>query len=380
MAESSQIIRYDQRDALVYRAQLVLGSQEYESYYSRHPEFKEMDDKIRKFYDSQSQHERRIKVFPDERLAAAWVLNTKKSVVHILRNSVDGPANPERIQVNPEEVSLKIKGLAKYLGAGIVGVCKLNQAWVYSHCGQLASDEWGKPINLPHKYAIVMGFAHTWDIWLREGKVDIPGYMDNWHCYHLMSAAAVRLAAAIRDMGYPARASIQSNYTCLMPPLAVDAGLGEQCLIGICLSKEYGLAYRLCAVTTDLPLLPDPPADLGIDNFCIRCRKCVDACPSGALSLREKVEINGRMVWKQDVYRCFRYWSAMGVTCGICRRVCPWSKPRTRIHKGVANLAIHLPAISPILIAADKIIYGKKPRYNPFPAWLLDNNENLVKK
>jgi hypothetical protein len=146
-----------------------------------------------------------------------------------------------------------------------------------------------------------MGFPHTWDFWLTSAKANIQSYMDDWQNYNTMASTAVRLAAAIRDMGYPARAHIQSTYTCILPPLAVDAGLGEQCRIGICLTKEYGLAYRLCAVTTDLPL------NLGIEDFYYKCTKCADACPPGAISREGMIEINGLRVWKQDVYKCFRY-------------------------------------------------------------------------
>lgn len=376
MSDGTIIERYDQRDALAYRSQLVPGSREYEIYYSMHPELKEMDDKLRIHYDDRSSNERRQEIFPEEQLAAALVHGVKKSVVHLVRNAVDGPVSDEDVKVEPAVMSLKIKGLARYMGAGIVGIGNLNQAWVYSHVGHQGAD-WGKPINLTHKYAIVMGFPHTWDLWLTEARTGIPGFMDDWNYYNLMSSVAVRLAASIRDMGYPARAHIQSNYACLMPPLAVDAGLGEQCLIGICLNKEYGLAYRLCAVTTDLPLIPDPPAKLGVEDFCARCNKCVDACPSHALSHSEKIEISGRMVWKQDVVKCFRYWNAKGVSCSVCRRACPWSKPRTIIHRGVSSLAVNLPFIRPALVKADDLIYGKKPRYYPPPAWLQDKEQGM---
>ena len=368
---------YDQRDALCYRSQLVPGTKEYEIYYAEHPEFKEKDDRVRVHYTDSVAHEVRLKQFPDERLAASWIRGTKKSTVYVLRNAVDGPVCEDRIEVDPKEISWKIKGLAKYLGAGIVGIAELDQAWVYSHHAQHHAEEWGKPVDLPHKYAIVMGFPQTWDFWLTGAKTDIPGYMDEWQFYHIMGNAAVRLAAAIRDMGYPARAQIQSNYTCILPPLAVDAGLGEQCLIGLCLTKEYGLAYRLCAVTTDLPLVPDPPAKLGIEDFCNRCNKCVEACPSGALSKKEKIIVNGRTVWKQDVAQCFKYWNAKGVSCTICRRACPWSKPRTLPHRLVSNLAQHVSPIRPVLIWADDVVYGKKPRYYPAPKWLQDKEQKL---
>lgn len=137
-------------------------------------------------------------------------------------------------------------------------------------------------------------------------------------------------------MGFPARAHIRSNYTCILPPLAVYAGLGEQCRTGICLTKEYGLAYRLYAVTTDLPLAPDLLVNLGIEDFCNKCTKCADACLPGAISREGMIEINGFRVWKQDVYKCFRYWNSKGASCTLCRRVCPWRKARIFPYSGLS--------------------------------------------
>ena len=370
MDKAKKIIRYDQRDALPYRSQLKSGTPEYDTYYRMHPEFEEKDKQVRVHYNELVASQVRLKKSPDEQLANAWVYGAKHSTGYLLRNAVDGPVNKDRLDVTPHEITQKIKGLSKYLGAGIVGVGKLNPAWVYSHRAQGAAEEWGKPIELKHKYAIVLGFPHTWDLWLTSAKTTVSAFLDDWHFYNLMASTSVRLAAAIRDMGYPARAHIQSNYNCLMPALAVDAGLGEQCRIGICLSKAYGASFRLNAVTTDLPLVPDPPADLGLEDFCEKCSKCVDACPSGALGRAEKVEVNGRLVWKQDVYKCFRYWNAKGVSCNICRRACPWSKPRTLPHKLIAHLAQNVPSLRSFLIRGDDVVYGKKPRLYPAPEWL----------
>lgn len=370
-------MRYDQRDALTCRSQLVPGTREYQLYYETHPELEEIDKKIRVHYNEAVASAVRLEQFPEDILANAWLHHVKKATSYLLKDAVDGPVSEDRVEVDSAWITPKIKGLAKYFGAGIVGVGRLDQRWVYSHRGQWPGEEWGQPIDLPHKYAIVMGFPHTWDLWLTGAEASIPGSIDDWQYYNRMADAAVRLAAAIRDMGYPARAQIQSNYNCILPPLAVDAGLGEQCRIGVCLTREYGLAYRLCAVTTDLSLVPDPPANLGIEDFCSKCTKCADACPSGAISKGGKEEINGLRVWKQDVTKCFRYFNAKGVSCTICRRVCPWSKPQTFPHRVVANLARHAPFLQSFFIWADDIVYGKKPRYYPPPAWLQTRERRL---
>jgi len=355
----------------------VPGSKEYTAYYAMHPELEEIDKKIRVHFNEESADELRRKLFPEEWLTNSWVFSIKTSTAFLLRNAVDGPVNKRRLDVDPAKITWKIKELGKFLGAGKVGIGELNQAWVYSHKGYYLEEGWGDPIEIPHKYVIVMVFPYEWDLWMLTAKTSPAEFWLEWEYYNLMAYAGVRLATAIRDMGYPARAHIQSNYGCILPPMAIDAGLGEQCRIGITLIKDYGLAFRLCAVTTDLPLVADPPTNLGIEDFCNKCTKCADACPAGAISKGDKREINGMRRWKQEVYNCFRYWNSQGLSCSQCRRACPWSKPRTFPHRTVASLAQHVPSIRSFLIHADDIIYGKEPRQYPPLAWLQGEEQKM---
>ena len=84
----------------------------------------------------------------------------RNSPIRSWRAVSDGPLNPQRTEVkNPARMSEIIKGVAEFLGADLVGVCKLNQAWVFTHRG-LRIDHHkgvaGEPIKLNHKYAISM--------------------------------------------------------------------------------------------------------------------------------------------------------------------------------------------------------------------------------
>ena len=49
----------------------------------------------------------------------------------------------------------------------------------------------------------------------------------------------VQLAAAIRDLGYPARAHIDGNYRVIAPLVARDAGLGEIGRMGLLMTPRW---------------------------------------------------------------------------------------------------------------------------------------------
>jgi epoxyqueuosine reductase QueG len=114
---------------------------------------------------------------------------------------------------------------------------------------------------------------------------------------------------------------------------AVDAGLGEVGRSGYLMTKELGPRVRLSAVTTDLPLVPDKPVDMGVEDFCEICKKCAVCCPSQSIPMGEQAEVNGTLRWKLNAETCFDYWGKIGTDCNVCMRVCPWSHARTFPHK-----------------------------------------------
>ena len=67
------------------------------------------------------------------------------------------------------------------------------------------------------------------------------------------------------------------------------AGLGEIGYSKVFLSPQFGPAQRLGAIITDAPLEEDPL--YSGSSLCKRCFKCVDACPVGALSKKEKISL-----------------------------------------------------------------------------------------
>ena len=107
---------------------------------------------------------------------------------------------------------------------------------------------------------------------------------------------------------------------------ATRAGLGwigRHCQL---ITRPFGSWVRLGTVFTDLDLPCGPPIE---KNFCGKCRRCVTACPAGALTggawhpgvPREALlDAPACDRWKKEHY--FQYHH--GHNCGICSAVCPY--------------------------------------------------------
>jgi reductive dehalogenase len=176
----------------------------------------------------------------------------------------------------------------------------------------------------------------------------------------------------IRRLGYPARAHIsESNYQVMATPLAWKAGLGEVGRMGILITKKYGPRIRLGVITTDLPLIPDEQTVFGVQNFCKKCRKCAENCPSKAIPSGEKLEENRVLKWVIKREECYRYWRKVGTDCACCIMVCPYSKPNNLLHNIIRNLISGSSAAQTISVKGDDFFYGRYPKKKqPFPPGL----------
>lgn len=103
------------------------------------------------------------------------------------------------------------------------------------------------------------------------------------------------------------------------------------------ISPEYGSWILLGELITDLPLVPDTP----LEGLCGRCTRCIDSCPTGALSeyvLDANKCISYLTVEKRgDIPAEFRRPIGRNLFgCDECQRVCPFNK--------VAGESVVLPA------------------------------------
>ncbi len=277
---------------------------------------------------------------------------------------------PELIE--PEIMTGYIKRAARYFGADLVGIAKLDMRWVYSNHYISETGE-SKPVDIDpgYRYVIVMAKEMDYDLVrsapsaLHQAVVSLT--------YSKMAFLVGAVAQFIRTLGY--RAIPALNDTGLSVPMAIDAGLGELSRQGLLITPQFGPRQRLCKVITDLPLKPDKPIEFGVAQFCSVCKKCAQACPSQAIYSGEptaevtSVSNNAGVVkWPLAAEKCREYFSKIGTNCGVCLRVCPYNKKDNPLHQTARWMTEHAPWIDPLFVKLDDVFgYGKQ--YNPRFFW-----------
>jgi len=92
--------------------------------------------------------------------------------------------------------------------------------------------------------------------------------------------------------------------------------------------RQQGSFFFLCELITDLDLEPDAPAT----DHCGTCRRCIDACPTGAIIQPYVVDgskcisyftIELKDAIPQEMKGRFDNW-VFG--CDVCQQVCPWNR------------------------------------------------------
>ncbi|MBF8254035.1 MAG: cprA, partial [Deltaproteobacteria bacterium] len=100
--------------------------------------------------------------------------NPYNSLQHIMCAVPEGPVNPERMPVpDTAKMARNIKEVARFFGATVVGITELDQLYVYSHRARnnaAMGEKSGDPVNLPHRYAICLGFESDYEKFLANNS------------------------------------------------------------------------------------------------------------------------------------------------------------------------------------------------------------------
>ncbi len=109
---------------------------------------------------------------------------------------------------------------------------------------------------------------------------------------------------------------------------ACKAGLGIRGMNSLLITENYGSYVFIGEIVTDLEI----PYDVREESACIGCKKCIGACPSGALyengfdkslCLSEITQKKGVLSEKEEnlMRECGCVWG-----CDICQNICPMNQ------------------------------------------------------
>jgi reductive dehalogenase len=251
------------------------------------------------------------------------------------------------------EFTDKVKKVAKFYGASLVGITNIDKKWVYKtgfnmqaltsekmakggiRAGEADNSILEKSIQLPKgiNKAIVMAIEMNPEA-ISTAPTQ-PAAAAAANAYSKMAFTLSCVGEFIRNLGY--RAIQCGNDTSMSIPLAIDAGLGALGRLGLLITPEYGPRVRICKVLTDMPLIPDNPNTEFIKKVsekCENCYKCAEECENGAISKEKKPTLNGNSIsnnsgvkkYYVNVEKCFEFWVQNSSDCGKCIAACPFSK------------------------------------------------------
>ena len=327
---------------------------------------------------------------PDHQLSeGAWTLmkstEAGSGLLSWTRIAVNTPAElgVARHVASPEEMAKTVKAAARLYGAGLVGIAPMNESYVNLKQGKkdivfedaevpAVTD---KKLVIPRRMRWVVSIAIPMDLDLLSRAPTSLGDAATGLGYSHSAFTVASLAEFIRGLGYQAIPSV--NDTALSVPFAVEAGIGELSRLNKLVTPEFGPAVRLCKVFTDLPMACDKPVDFGLVEFCKKCKKCAEACPSGALSFDDEPSFKtrgpwnnpGHKAWFEDSYLCFQHWQQVDNGRGICLASCPYTKAaQAWIHDVVKATASVAPAADGLFRIMDNALgYGRQ--HDPEQWW-----------
>jgi len=298
--------------------------------------------------------------------------NTTRFGAYEMVSGFYGPVNPIKNKAanNPAQMTKFVKDVCKYFGAVDVGICEMGprpELWFFK------DDGVGYPVHFNHeenKYAIVCLNLEEQSLHpFPEGfTIDSAKYYSKVaKNYWDDDYVAGQVAEMIRMMGYHANG--HNNAYTRNVPLAIKAGLGEYGRFGNVITLDYGSNVRICTITTDLPLIPDKPVDIGVHDFCSMCTRCYDYCPMKAIPA-EEMDFMGVHKWKVNYWRCRRS-TVVGLdgmtdasTCTVCRDVCPFVKDTKYLGNKIGRIIVARSHIGRrFLLNLDYLLYSKWNRH-----------------
>jgi reductive dehalogenase len=292
----------------------------------------------------------------------------------------------------PEEGSRIIRAALRHMGAATVGFAELNddtrklvysfdpdgKELIFSDDAEPSETETQRIIPNTAKSVIVYTIQMSEET-MRRSPTPL-GQQTTGLAYKRHTVIQASMQEFLRSMGFMGMGSASINALAIAPAFGVLAGLGEMSRLNRMITPEFGPMVRCFVIITDMPVATDKPIDAGIMEFCKRCKKCAEACSTGALSFEDDPTWETRGPWNnpghkayfEDSTKCMTYWKEVGTNCGICFSVCPFSKKdKAWIHDWVKAGASTTPFLDGFFRSMDDALgYGAQKDCEEW--WTLD--------
>ena len=287
-----------------------------------------------------------------------------------------GGINADKVDVtDPKAMTKHIKEVAKFLGIDECRIAAVHPSFLYAG-SRYPDDGTGStrdsgvgaagPEANAKRYPYAIACVVAWDYNMSRAHRHRIGDAAYHFSAEKLVVAYANLAAYIRELGYSAERTVAQPM-----PLALAAGIGELGRHGMLITRDYGPRVHLGdPILTDLPLVPDQPIDIGVEDFCKVCKKCATTCPTNSISVEGKAVINGIEKYKINWETCYRlrphvmeFWES----CLTCVAACPYTKPKTWWHFLAVNTLSRTPIPLRSLVVwplkwLDDLVWGKVPR------------------
>ncbi len=292
----------------------------------------------------------------------------------------------------PEEAAKIVRAALRHNGAATVGFVELDEntrkliysfdpdgkELIFTDDAQPSETETARMIPNTAKYVIVYTVQMSEET-MRRSPTPL-GQQTTGLAYKRHTVIQASMQEFLRTMGYMGLGSSNINALGIAPAFGVMAGLGEMSRLNRMITPEFGPMVRAFILLTDLPIAVDKPINAGIMEFCKRCKKCAEACATGALSYEDEPTWETRGPWNnpghkayfEDSTKCMTYWREVGTNCGICFSVCPFSKKdKAWIHEWVKATASAAPFMDGFMRSMDDAFgYGAQKDCEEW--WTLD--------
>jgi len=287
-------------------------------------------------------------------------------ISNIVNRATKGDVNPKRMPVNdPAAMTRHIKRVAKYMGADIVRIAQMHPTFMYAGNRYVqdgdATDQFEAltPEQLCQRFPYAIVVTTAWDY----DKLQAHRHHIGDASYHVSQMKGNLILKAmegyIRELGYTALRGVSNPQAA-----GLASGVGELGRNGLVISEKFGARVHMPdPIVTDMPLLPDEPIDIGVEDFCKICRKCAVTCPTNSISFGDKVVFNGIEKYKINWLTCYKlrpfvvdHWDS----CLTCSTVCPFTKPNSW-WRTLAVKTLHYTPVParPVLVRTLKAIDDK---------------------